>query len=228
MVPWRELARRFPEATHVDVEAYARLFDAVDDAQRRGEAWEPGPADVEWYEVRHKSNGETVRLAAVERPVMPVRADDPARLVVALLQRERWHDAHLWAGGKPVDLRDTGKKGRLPDVETLLRRNLTPDAATAADLVRFGVSPHAKACPVAYSDAHVSAVLRLIEKNFPPPVPAELRPPLREMIRRLEVIAGQVRAHQRKYRMRLSTKLADKAVARVRRLLGDNADGVSA
>lgn len=221
MIPWRELARRFPESTHVDAEAYAALFDAVDDAQRRGEAWEPGPADVEWYEVRHKSNGETVRLAAVQRPVMPVRADDPARLVVALLQRRCWHSAHLWAGGKPADLQRPGRTGQLPDVEVLLRRRLTPDAATAADLARLGVAANPKQCPSPFCDAHVSAVLRLIEKTFRPPVPVELRRPLREMIRRLEVIGREVRAHQKKYRMRQSTKLTDKAIARVRRLLGE-------
>jgi len=32
MLPWRELARQFPESTHADVEAYSQLFDAIDDA----------------------------------------------------------------------------------------------------------------------------------------------------------------------------------------------------
>jgi len=58
-------------------------------------------------------------------------------------------------------------------------------------------------------------------------VPPELRPPLREMIRRLEVIARGVRAHQKKYGRKLSTRLIEKPIARVRHLLGEDAIGVS-
>lgn len=123
MIPWKRLAEAYSHATRIDVAAYREEFNGIDEAAARAERWEPGPMeDVVRIRARDSATNDVVEICGIRPPVIPVRVTDSARLVVALLQREAWLRAALWAGA--IGAPSLHRGASLPSYEKLLRRKL--------------------------------------------------------------------------------------------------------
>src|SRR6187549_2741810 len=101
MVPWRERLRKYPLVTLLrDAEAYADVFDAIEEARGRARTWEPSPTDfvslgkLQVIDARTDDNEPGAEGAPEARledfvvckvPVVPVRVPNTVRLCVGLL-----------------------------------------------------------------------------------------------------------------------------------------------
>lgn len=221
---WRDLARALPHATRINPDAYAVELDAVDDALRRAESWEPTPLDERSLGVFETGDGPPVEIIAREAPLPSVRGDDPARVAVAVLQRLAWNTAATWTGAgndAPPGGYGTDRFAKLYWMaRILLRRRLRPTATVATDLIGFAVAaPPTPGRPPSAGD-FLYPVLKVIERQFTPPTPRSLRPALRSLSDTLVGIREEALAGQRRYRQKPQTKRLDQALDRVRRLLG--------
>ena len=221
---WRELARTFPHATRIDPQAYAPELDAVDLALRQAEAWEPTPADEKTLAIIETGDGPPVELVARGAPQPPVRGDDPARVAAAVLQRLAWNEVAAW-GDIKADAPPGGYGSRrfhtlYAMAARLLRRRLRPTPAVAADLIALAVSPPPEATRVNGRDDFLYPVLKVLERQFVPPVPPPMPAALADLSERVRHIRGETLASQCRFRRRASTLHEDKTLERIRRLLG--------
>lgn len=218
MVSCRVLAKRFSVVTVIDVGSYRDVFDAIDEAQQQAERYEPGPV-VDPFIIRatDASTGKVIQLYGYRPPTMPVHVKDPARLAVALLQRNAWLNAALWVG---VRLVDPAKPihATLPFASTLMQRKLWPEDSTARDLIRLAIEPVAADRQKGAGDIFYS-MLKILERCYPQVLPRRLLRPLQQLMNDVEEIRSRHQSQQRRFGSRVTTKHLDKAIDRLRALM---------
>ncbi len=215
MSEWRDLSTRFPEHTLVrDPAAYADVFAAIDEAVERAATVEPRPDECEvlYTVTKRNEDGEEEEVPALlwRVPIVPVRVPSTVRLCIGLLQYYHW----------PVARSNEG--GCLPHVPTLLKRKLRPTLDEGVDLAAFLVTRTNRADREDYMEPS-APILNLIERNFPPPVPAPLATVLHEAMRRIGVVRENYVESLKPWRGKSQTKRFDKWTARLNRLIGDSA-----
>lgn len=181
MITWRELERAGRFLTRVDIEKYLHAFDAIDSAFGHASAWKPGETDREvvrvpvHFDLQH---GELIleygNAETINRPTFPVTQCSIEEYCVAKLQHELWISACESKGDPRV--RELWSSGRLlPDVESLLKRKLSPSAQIMADLTRLSVHPHPdpQRDEVEQHFLH-AAIIRLMVRACKPPHPKVL------------------------------------------------------
>ena len=212
---WKELAERFPEETLVrDPAAYADVFAAIDEAAARARTVEPSPDECEVVcTVPAEEPGDEDRAMFLWRvPVVPVRVPSTVRLCVGLLQYYRWPVARSAEGAC------------LPHVDTLLKRKLRPTLDEAVDLAAFLMVRVRREVRANYSEPSAT-ILKLIENNFPPPVPGPLAEVLREVRRRVDVVREYYVEMVKSSHGRPKTRRFDRWNERLDRLLGGSTRG---
>ena len=219
MTPWRKLHRKYHHATQVDVARYVGELDSIDEALVRAEQWAPGPfEDVTRIELRD-TDGQPAEMFLLRPPTVPVRAPDPARLAVALLQHADWEHARAWDSS--IDPLERARDGaELPSALTLLRRKLKPDPAVAADLLRVAITAAPNNEQPEAEGPAMYLVLTLIERLYDAAPPKPLRKALEHFLERVKGIRERERAAQRTLGNRVSTKRLDGVLRRVGKLLG--------
>jgi hypothetical protein len=220
---WRELAAAVPHATRIDADSYALELDAVDDALCRAEAWVPTPIDEQTLAIVETGDGPPIELIGHRWPQPSIRGDDPARIAVAVLQRFAWNVASNWHApdlDAPLDGYSAHRFTKLYGMaSTLLSRRLRPTPEVAADLVAFAIIPPCSAEQQGRDD-FLYPILKVLERQFTPPVTSTLRAALTLLIGRVESIRANQIARRRRFRQRLASKRQDLAIERARRLIG--------
>jgi hypothetical protein len=222
MTPWRDLYRQLLQFTYVaDVEAYADVFDAIDEARGRGRGYVPGPDERERLGQVHAAGEDAkehvVDFVASAMPVTQVRIANAVRLCVGLLQDSVWRDAERWhlrAAQQP------DPDVLLPDASALLGRKLRPTPGEVADVARFLLIPSPGFSPNQESYGEpFAAGFRFTERHVAPPAGEPVRAALVEARRRLAVAKARATEARHKSGGKPQTSRFDQWDARLARLL---------
>lgn len=215
-MPWRELACAFPQLVKIDVECYAAVLDAVDQSVSASQA-------AHGKDVLMSPFGwgmpviQDSRVVRVETyPIAPVRASDPALVLIACLQRLALNRAALWAGAPLAESAGVFYVLRTM-AEKALKRRLIIKTDIAADLIKFAVLPSANQGDAGY-DEFLFPIIKHIERSVQPPAPAALQEQLQVLSAKLSRLSAEQVARQKKFKQRPSTKRLDQARDRIDQL----------
>jgi hypothetical protein len=160
--------QREPATGVRNIENYAPELEAIDVAVLKTIATHPGKITISpfgWGEPASPGSGT---FKAVGRPIVPVVADDQAKLTIAVLQR-------LYLCRRAMFFEKDPDLGvfyvLLAMADRLMSRKMILSASTAHDLVEV----LRKTCE------YLSQPMTHIERSFSPPVPAKLRSPLKRL-----------------------------------------------
>ena len=222
---WRDVAKRFPNHVLVELNRYEAPLDAVEASVRSTRTAHGKPIGLSpfgWGEPRVEGN---MVVGVTPLPVTPVRAAEPSVLAVAVLQYLALNGCLQWT--------ETTYRPELHDefyillamADRLVRRRLVLDVATAADLIMFCVFPPLAPRQQYGRSDFLAPILKLVEKNFSPPIPVELPKPLHRLLGQLEGMAAEQRSAQKKSKQRQSSTRIDKFADRVKKLLAERDAG---
>lgn len=163
---WRQIVKREPAAAVPQIEDYAFELDAIDVSVRKTLGTLSTPMTISPFGWGDQAGPGS--LKAVRRPIVPVVADDQAKLAVAILQRLHFCRRAMFFGREPET--DLGVcYVLLAMADRVMGRKLVLSPSTASDLVEVLL----KTCE------YLAPAMKQIERSFSPPVPAKLRVPLR-------------------------------------------------